>query len=273
SIESYIQTDAVINSGNSGGALVNTKGELIGINTLIISETGRYIGYSFAVPSNIAIKIVNDLKEYGNVQRALLGVSIIEMNADFAKEKNIDFISGVYIESVSDRSSAKEAGLEKGDIITAVDGIAISTTSNLQEQISLHHPGDKIIVTVSRNGKFKDIEVLLKNQQGDTSITKASDYGVLGAGFAELTKDKKSSLGISYGVEVAGVKEGKFEQAGIRKGFIILNINGEIVNNPNDIERIYNTIQNSSNRDKVMFITGMYPNGRSAYYAIDISNN
>lgn len=273
SIESYIQTDAVINSGNSGGALVNTKGELIGINTLIVSETGRYIGYSFAVPSNIVIKIVNDLKEYGNVQRALLGVSIIEMNADFAKERNIDFITGVYIESVSDRSSAKEAGLEKGDIITAVDGIAISTTSNLQEQISLHHPGDKIIVTVSRNGKFKDIEVLLKNQQGDTSITKASDYGVLGAGFAELTKDKKSSLGISYGLEVSGVKEGKFEQAGIRKGFIILNINGEIVNNPNDIERIYNTIQNSSNRDKVMFITGIYPNGRSAYYAIDIANN
>ena len=273
SIESYIQTDAAVNPGNSGGALVNTNGELIGINTLIVSETGNYIGYSFAVPSNIVIKIVNDLKEYGNVQRALLGVSIIEMDADFAKEKNIDFITGVYIDSVSDRSSAKEAGLEKGDIITAVDGISISTVSNLQEQISLHHPGDKIIVTISRNGKSKDIEVLLKNQQGDTSIKKASDYGVLGAGFTEPTKDTKSSLGISSGVEVSGVKEGKFERAGIRKGFIILNINGEIVNNPNDIERIYNTIQNSSSRDKVMFITGVYPNGRSAYYAIDIAND
>ena len=273
SIESYIQTDAAVNPGNSGGALVNTNGELIGINTLIVSETGSYIGYSFAVPSNIAIKIVNDLKEYGTVQRALLGVTIIEMNADFANERGIDFINGVYIESVSDRSSAKEAGLEKGDIITGIDGINITSSSKLQELISLHHPGDKIIVTISRNGKIKDIEVVLKNQNGDTSITKSSDYGVLGVGFSELTKDKKSSLAISSGVEVTGVKDGKFQRAGIRKGFIIFNINGEIVNSPDDIERIYNDILNSANRDKVMFITGMYPNGRSAYYAIDIAND
>lgn len=273
SIESYIQTDAAVNPGNSGGALVNTNGELVGINTMILSQTGNYIGYSFAVPSNIAIKIVNDLKEYGIVQRALLGVSIIEMNADFAKEKDIDFINGIYIESINDRSSAMEAGLKRGDIIIAVDGIETYTTSKLQEQISLHHPGDKVIITIIRNGKEKDIEVTLKNQQGDTSITKPSDYGVLGAGFAELTDKQKSSYGISSGVEVSGIKEGKFQRAGIRKGFIILNINGEVVSSSDDIERIYNTIQNSSARDKVMFITGIYPNGRSAYYAVDIANS
>ena len=273
SIESYIQTDAAVNPGNSGGALVNTNGELIGINTMILSQTGSYIGYSFAVPSNIAIKILNDLKEYGAVQRALLGVTIIEMSAEFAKEKDIDFVNGVYIESVNDRSSAKEAGLKKGDIIIAIDKVNTQSSSKLQEQISLHHPGDKIVVTIVRDGKEKDVEVVLKNQQGNTSITKPSDYGTLGAGFTELSNDKKKSYGISYGVEVSGVKDGKFQQAGIRKGFIILNINSEIITSPDDIERIYNSILNSSNRDKVMFISGIYPNGRNAYYAVDLSNS
>ena len=271
SIESYIQTDAAVNPGNSGGALVNANGELVGINTMILTQTGSYIGYSFAVPSNIAIKIVNDLKEYGSVQRALLGVTIIEMSADLAKDKKIDFINGVYIESVNDRSSAKEAGLKKGDIITAIDGEKINSSSKLQELISLHHPGDKIVITIVRDEKEKEIEVILKNQQGNTSITKPSDFGALGAGFAELNNEKKNSYGISSGVEVVGIKDGKFQRAGIRKGFIILNINGEVVNSTDDIERIYNSIQNSSSRDKVMFITGIYPNGRSAYYAVDIA--
>lgn len=273
SIESYIQTDAAVNPGNSGGALVNTNGELVGINTMILSQTGSYIGYSFAVPSNIAIKIVNDLKEYGAVQRALLGVTIIEMSAELAKEKDIDFVNGVYIESVNDRSSAKEAGLKKGDIIIAIDNVQTHSSSKLQEQISLHHPGDKIIVTIIRDGKTKDIEVVLKNQQGNTSITKPSDFGVLGAGFAELSNEKKAEYGISSGVEVSGIKDGKFQRAGIRKGFIILNINSEVITTPDDVERIYNTILNSSSRDKVMFISGIYPNGRSAYYAVDISDN
>lgn len=273
SIESYIQTDAAVNPGNSGGALVNTNGELVGINTMILSQTGSYIGYSFAVPSNIAIKIVNDLKEYGSVQRALLGVTIIEMSADLAKEKDIDFVNGVYIESVSDRSSAKEAGLKKGDIVISIDGVETYSSAKLQEQISLHHPGDKIEVTIIRDGKQKVIEVVLKNQQGDTSITKPSDYAILGAGFSQLTDKQKSSLGVSAGVEVTAVREGKFQRAGIRKGFIILDINGEIVSSTDDIERIYNEIHNSSSRDKVMWIKGMYPDGRSAYYAIDIANN
>lgn len=272
SIESYIQTDAAVNPGNSGGALVNTNGELVGINTMIVSQTGSYIGYSFAVPSNIAIKIVSDLKEYGCVQRALLGVTIQEMSAELAKDKNIDFVAGVYIVDIAERSSAKEAGLKKGDIITAIDGTNISTVARLQEEISLHHPGDKVKVTVMRDGKKKEIEVLLKNQQGDTSITKPSDFTSLGVAFSELTDKQKDSYGISAGVEVVATKEGKFQRAGIRKGFIILNINGEIVDSVDTIERIYDDIQKSNSRDKVMFITGIYPNGKSAYYAVDLAS-
>lgn len=271
SIESYIQTDAAVNPGNSGGALVNTNGELVGINTMILSQTGNYIGYSFAVPSNIAIKIVSDLKEYGAVQRALLGVSIREMSADWAKENSIDFVPGVYIADVVDRGSAMAAGLKKGDIIVAVDGVDIKSVSKLQEEISLHHPGDTVKVTIIRKGDKKDIDVLLKNQQGDTNITKPSDFTSLGAGFKELSDKEKSAYGISAGVEVAGVNTGKFQKAGVRKGFIVLNINGEIVDSIQTLERIYNEILTSDARDKVMFISGIYPNGRSAYYAVDLT--
>lgn len=271
SIESYIQTDAAVNPGNSGGALVNTNGELVGINTLILSQTGSYIGYSFAVPSNIAVKIVTDLKEYGCVQRAMLGVTIREMSAEFAEEKNIDFIAGVYIVEIADMSSAKEADLKPGDIIIAANGASISSVAKLQEEISLHHPGDKITITVMRDGKKKNIEVLLKNQQGNTTITKASDFTSLGVAFSELTDKQKEAYGISAGVEVVATKEGKFQRAGIKKGFIILNINGEIVDSTDTIERIYSDIVKSGSRDKVMFITGIYPNGKSAYYAVDLA--
>lgn len=272
SIESYIQTDAAVNPGNSGGALVNTNGELVGINTMIVSQTGSYIGYSFAVPSNIAIKIVSDLKEYGCVQRAMLGVTIREMTAELAEEEKIDFVPGVYIAGIEDRGSAKEAGLKEGDIIVAVDGTDISTVARLQEEISLHHPGDKIAITIMRDGKRKNIDVLLKNMQGDTSITKPTDFTSLGAAFSELTDKQKEAYGISAGVEVTATKEGKFQRAGIRKGFIILNINGEIIYSPDTIERIYSDIQKSGSRDKVMFITGIYPNGKSAYYAVNLAS-
>lgn len=272
SIESYIQTDAAVNPGNSGGALVNTNGELVGINTMIVSQTGSYIGYSFAVPSNIAIKIVSDLKEYGCVQRALLGVTIQEMSAELAKEKNIDFTAGVYIVDIAERSSAKEAGLKQGDIIVAVDGTSISTVARLQEEISLHHPGDKVTISIIRDGKRKNVEVLLKNQQGDTTITKPSDFTSLGAAFSELTDKQKETYGISAGVEVTAMTEGKFLRAGIRKGFIILNINGEIIDSADTIERIYDDIQKSASRDKVMFISGIYPSGKSAYYAVNLAS-
>ena len=272
SIESYIQTDAAVNPGNSGGALVNTNGELVGINTMIVSQTGSYIGYSFAVPSNIAIKIVSDLKKYGCVQRAMLGVTIREMTAELAEEKDIDFVAGVYIVGVEERGSAKEAGLKEGDIIVAVDGTGIASVARLQEEISLHNPGDKVAITVVRDGKRKNIDVVLKNLQGDTSITQPTDFTSLGAAFSELTDKQKESYGISAGVEVTATKEGKFQRAGIRKGFIILNINGEIIYSPDTIERIYDDIQKSSSRDKVMFITGIYPNGKSAYYAVDLAS-
>ncbi|MEG1644141.1 MAG: Do family serine endopeptidase [Bacteroidales bacterium] len=271
SIESYIQTDAAVNPGNSGGALVNTDGELVGINTMILSQTGNYIGYSFAVPSNIAIKIVGDLKAYGVVQRALLGISIQEMTAELAKTNSIDFVPGVYVADIVDRGSAMSAGIKKGDIIVAIDGVGIKSVSKLQEEISLHHPGDNVKVSIIRNGDKKDIDVLLKNQQGDTGITKPSDFTSLGVGFKELSTKDKNAYGISAGVEVAGVNAGKFQLAGIRKGFIILNINGETVDSISTIERIYNDILTSDARDKVMFMSGIYPNGRSAYYAVDIS--
>lgn len=271
SIESYIQTDAAVNPGNSGGALVNTNGDLIGINTLILSQTGNYIGYSFAVPSNIAIKIVSDIKEFGSVQRALLGVTIIEMSADLAKEKGVDFVTGVYVEGLTELGSAITAGVKKGDIIVAINGEKVTTVSKLQEEINTRRPGDTVKVSVIRDGKSVEIDILLKNQQGDTSITKSLEFASLGVGLNNLDRDELQSLGITSGVKVIAVNDGKFKKAGIREGFVILNINGEITNSIDTIERIYNEIQKSSSRNRVMFITGIYPNGKSAYYAVDLS--
>ena len=270
-LESFIQTDAAVNPGNSGGALVNTNGELVGINTGIYSETGAYSGYSFAIPTSIVSKVITDLKQYGTVQRAVLGIAIRPINSELAKEKDIDVQDGAYVEEVNERSAAMEAGIKKGDIIKAINGVKIKNVAELQEQVNRYRPGDKIKVTIVHNKQTKDIEVTLKNSQGNTTVSKAVGIDSLGAAFKELKDKTRQELNIRYGVQVDGIKAGKFQAAGIRNGFIILRINNTPVSSVSDVEDIFNSIMKGNNRDKVMFITGIYPNGKTGYYAVDLT--
>lgn len=269
-IESFIQTDAAVNPGNSGGALVNTAGELVGINTAIYSETGNYAGYSFAIPTSIVSKVITDLKQYGTVQRAMLGVSIMEMNDQLAKEKKIELRKGVYVAEVSERSAALEAGLESGDVIVAINGVATPTVAILQEQIARYRPGDKVKIEYFRGKDKKDADATLKNSDGNTEVTKASNIDMLGATLKEASDELKNKLRIRGGVEVAKVKEGQFKKAGIRDGFVILDINGERIMNVKNVEAVFQSLMRGETRDKVMFIKGLYPNGRAAYYAVPL---
>ncbi|NDV79361.1 Do family serine endopeptidase [Dysgonomonas sp. 511] len=274
-IQSYIQTDAAINRGNSGGALVNTNGELVGINTAIYSQTGDFAGYGFAVPISIAGKVVADIKEFGTVQRAVLGVMIQDISV--AKEvspdktKNITINEGAFVAEFAEMSPAKQAGLEEGDVITAVNGVKVRSVSELQDQVNRHRPGDKVKVVVKRGNADKTFDVTLKTSTGSTSVVKKSDaLGTIGAAFKELTAEKKKSLGISYGVEVAGVDPaGKFHKEGISKGFIIQKINNQPVSTPADVEKIIQTTANG--QDKGLFISGLNANGSRKYYAVDLS--
>ena len=272
-IESFIQTDAAVNPGNSGGALVNTKGELVGINTAIYSETGNFAGYSFAVPISIAGKVANDLKQYGTVQRAVLGVLIqdIQYVPDEEKE-NVKALAGAYVGGFAERSTAKEAGVEKGDVIVAVNGTKVKSASALQEQISKYRPGDKVELTVDRKGSSKKITVELRNAQGSTKVMKGGDTAeILGAAFQTLSNKQKQSLGVSYGIEVTGVTSGKLKDAGIKKGFIIMIVNNQKITAPEDLERMVERILQGRTEDQGLFIKGFYPNGRTKYYAIDLA--
>ncbi|MBQ7823093.1 MAG: Do family serine endopeptidase [Bacteroidaceae bacterium] len=271
-IESYIQTDAAVNPGNSGGALVNTKGELVGINTALLSETGNYVGYSFAVPSSIVAKVVSDLKQYGNVQRAMLGIRISDINEQLAKEKNLTTKEGVYIGVVEERGAAMDAGLKEGDVIIGINGIKIKNMGILQEQISRYRPGDKITVEYIRDGKSNKKDITLRNYKGNTEIIKGSGIEILGAAFKELSDNDRREYGLRSGVQVDGIKDGKFREAGIRNGFIILRINDNSVNSAKDVEKIYNNIMKGQSPEKVMFIAGIYPNGKSGYYAVNLTD-
>lgn len=272
-IESFIQTDAAVNPGNSGGALVNTKGELVGINTAIYSETGNFAGYSFAVPISIAGKVANDLKQFGTVQRAVLGVMIADpQDVPEAEKKLIKALAGAYVGGFAERSTAKEAGVEKGDVITAVNGIIVKSPSALQEQISKYRPGDKVELTIDRNGTVKKYTVELRNAQGSTKVVKGGNSAeVMGAAFKSLTDDQKKKLGVSYGVEVTGLTSGKFRDAGIQKGFIIMIANNQKVSSPEELEKIVESILQGRGEDQGLFIKGFYPNGRTKYYAIDLA--
>lgn len=272
-IESFIQTDAAVNPGNSGGALVNTKGELVGINTAIYSETGNFAGYSFAVPISIAGKVANDLKQYGAVQRAVLGVLIQDPQyaPEEAKEK-LKVFEGAYVGGFAERSSSKEAGIEEGDVVVAVNGVKIKSSSALQEQISKYRPGDKVELTVNRNGDTKKFTVELRNAQGSTKVVKAGDSTeVMGGAFKTLSKEQKRQLGVSYGIEVTGLTNGKLKDAGIKKGFIIMIVNNQRISSPDDLEKIVEDILQGRSEDQGLFIKGFYPNGRTRYYAIDLA--
>lgn len=272
-IESYIQTDAAVNPGNSGGALVNLNGELVGINTAIYSQTGNYAGYSFAIPTSIVTKIVTDIKQYGQVQRAVLGISYQEVSPKLAKEKGLkDINSGLYVAEVADRSSAMEAGIKPGDVITAVGGHPTHNSAQLLEQIARHRPGDKVEVTFVRNGKISTVPVTLYNSQGSTKITAASSINDLGCAFRKVSEETMRSLHISGGLQVSGLKDGKLKDAGVKDGFIILYINNARVSSVDDVEKIHAAITKSNEPDKVMFLTGIYPTGKKAYYAVDLAD-
>lgn len=279
-IESFIQTDAAVNPGNSGGALVNTKGELVGINTAIYSETGNFAGYSFAVPISIAGKVASDLKQYGVVQRAVLGVMMQDIqNVKTEEKEKLKVTEGAYIAEFAAHSSAKEAGVEMGDVIVAVNDVKIRNGNALQEQISKYRPGDKVKITVDRLGKTMTFNVELRNSQGNTEVVKSKGdvAEVLGAAFKELTDKQKQQLGISYGVEVTGVVNGKIKDVGIAKGYIILSVNEQRVSTPEDIEKIVDRVMKSGGEDQALFIKGIYPNRnntgfRTVYYAINLAD-
>lgn len=272
-IESFIQTDAAVNPGNSGGALVDTKGELVGINTAIASETGSYSGYSFAIPVNIVKKVVSDLKQYGVVQRALLGVQIRDIDSDLAKDKKLKTTQGAYVAQVNEESAAKAAGIKPGDVIINVNGIDIKSSSELQEQIGRYRPGDKITVTVLRNDTKEKLNVELKNSQGSYSVVSADNSDVLGATYEPLTKKLQQQFGLDYGLVVKSVSKGKFADAGIKPGFIILKINNQPIGSKDDIKNAYNDVMNNGQIEKAFYIAGLYQNGKVAYYAINLADN
>lgn len=267
SIESFIQTDAAVNPGNSGGALVNTHGELVGINTLIQSQTGSYVGYSFAVPESIVRKVVMDLKEYGVVQRAMLGISFRLVDQSFldseGKDLGIDELGGVYVASVLDGGAASEAGIRKGDIILDIDGVKLEQASTLQEQVAKHRPNDKVNLSVKRDGKVKQMEVTLRNKAGKTELLTREDVDVvelLGGKFADAGTKLCRELDIRGGVQVVSIKaDGILARARVREGFVITHINDRQVLSLSDMQRM---------TEKVRSIDGIYPNGRAASYVL-----
>ena len=262
-IESFIQTDAAINPGNSGGALVNTRGELIGINSAIASQTGSYEGYGFAIPINLAKKVLNDIEKYGSVKRGYLGVSFQELDQDKADALHIDKSTGLYIDNVAPGSGAAQAGLQHGDIISKVNGKTVYESSDLQEPVARLQPGDKIDITVLRGNEEKNVSVTLKADAGNlaatTAMTKSAEemYNKLGASFKPISPAQKAKFHISSGVMVTQVRPGLlFDDTQIPVGSIITNINKQPVNNTDDVSRAIANMKNGN-----LIITGYYPDG------------
>lgn len=274
-IEAYIQTDAAVNQGNSGGALVNLAGELVGINTAIYSRTGNYAGCSFAIPTSIVQKVVDDLRRYGTVQRAVLGISFRELTPEFIAEKKIEGATrGIYVAEVQDHSAALEAGIKPGDIIVTINDIIVAGTARMQEIMARCSPGDVIRIGLIRQGQPMDVSVTLRNRDGNLAITSPeTPMALLGATFAAADDDLLQRLEISRGVSVTITADGRMSQAGIRDGFIITSINNMRVASPDDIEKIFKAIRElGAGDDKVMFISGIYPTGKRAHYAVDLAD-
>ncbi len=264
-IEAFIQTDAAVNPGNSGGALVNTAGELVGVITAIASPTGSFSGYSFAVPERIARKIVSDLMEYGTVQRAFIGISINEVTSETAQKNGVTSLKGVYVSSVADGGAAAEAGIKAGDVILKVNDVEVNKVSELQEQIGRYRPGQQISVTVLHGEKTRTMNLTLRNIDGGTSLqTQGETMEILGASVRTVNPQTASSLRIRGGVEITALADGKFKQAGIKEGFIITSVNRHPMRSADELKAIL------SNSKGGIYIEGVYPNGKSAYYAFGI---
>ncbi len=263
-IESFIQTDAAVNPGNSGGALVNTNGQLVGINTAIASKTGSYVGYSFAVPVSIVQKIVSDLIEFGSVQRAYLDVNIADVNAEIKEQFNLEKIEGVFVSDALKGGAADKAGIKNEDIILKINDISVNTVSELQEQISKYRPSEKLKVSINRNGDIKTFNVILNNKFGNTEVVSNSDIVFLGATLNEISTDTKRYLGLKYGVQIKDIGNKQLYRKGIKNNFIITSINKTPIYEPSDVLSI---LKNTKNR---IIVSGIYPNGLSVYYIIDL---
>ena len=268
-IESFIQTDAAINQGNSGGALVNARGELVGINAVLSSPTGSYAGYGFAIPVSIMTKVVSDLKEFGTVQRAVLGIIGGTVTSDLSQEKDLGTVEGVYVSELVADGAAQAAGIEVGDVIVGVDGKKVKTMAEMQEELAKHLPGDKIDVKLLRNKKEKNINVELKNVQGNTNVVKNVDLDILGAEFKELSDKEKKQYNIGYGLKVVDIHDGLFRQFGLKKGIVITKVNSMPVKTVDDLQKIVKQANSSS--EQVLFISAVTPSGRRVYYSVDLS--
>lgn len=272
-IGGFIQVDAAVNPGNSGGALVNAKGELVGINTMIYSQTGNFTGYAFAVPINTAAKVVSDIRKYGTVQRAVLGIVGGDVNSQVKEEKGLKVNEGVYVADFAEVSSAYAAGIEKEDVIVAINGRNTRSMAELQSIIAMHRPGDKVQITVDRKGSRKEFSVTLKNMEGgQTLLTPAQGAGkeLLGATLAELSSSEKRSFGINYGVQVKKVGNGRMKKAGVKEDFVILSINETPIRNITEAKKQLAKAQGRGKTSQSILLKGFYPReGRVRYYTID----
>lgn len=275
-VEAFIQTDAAINAGNSGGALVNVKGELIGINAMLYSQTGNFTGYGFAIPTTIMNKVVADLKQYGTVQRGLIGIrgmdarNYIDQQKEQQKEVDLGTNDGIYVSEVSDDGAAQEAGLMSGDVITAVNGQKVTKMAELQEILATKRPGDKVKVDYLRNKAKKSAEIVLKNEQGNTKVVKDADLDILGSTFREINEQEKQQLDITYGVKVMKVGNGKFKNSGVPSGFIIQKVNETSVKTINELNAVVK--EASKSKSPVLYIQGVYPSGKKGYFAVPLED-
>ena len=276
-VESFIQTDAAINPGNSGGALVNTKGELIGINAMLYSQTGSFSGYGFAIPTSIMNKVVDDLKKYGTVQRAVIGIqgqdvkNYVDAQKDKGNDVDLGTMEGIYVAKVTEESAAEEAGLKTGDVIVSVDGKEVSKMAELQEILAQKRPGDKISITYLRDKKKATKSVTLKNEQGNTKVVQKADLDILGGNFREVTAETKKHLGISYGLEVTKVSNGRLKERGVSKGFIILRVNDTPIKSVDQLQDVVK--EASTSREPVLYIVGLHPTGKKDYYTIPLQDD
>ena len=277
-IESFIQTDAAINQGNSGGALVNARGELVGINAMLYSQTGSFTGYGFAIPVSIMKKVVNDLQKFGTVQRALLGVSGMDLHnyidAQKAKDEKFDkdfgANDGVYVAEVLEDGAAAAAGLKEGDVITALGDKKITKMSELQEATTKYSPGETATVTFLRDKKEKTAKITFRNAKGTTKVVTPQKIDVLGAEFKELTEAQKKDYNLSYGVQVNKLNSGRLKDAGVPEKFIILKINNQSVRTVADVEKLFKSAQNSE--EQTLWIYGKTPAGQQRSFAVLLSD-
>ena len=276
SIESFIQTDAAINPGNSGGALVNARGELVGINAMLYSQTGSYSGYGFAIPTSIMNKVVDDLRQYGTVQRALLGISgqdvstYIDAEKEKGREPDLGTVNGIYVAEVSADGAAAAAGLKEGDVITAIDGKTIEKFGQLQELLVNHRPGDKVSVTYLRDKKKHTVQITLRNIQGTTTAVQTLDTESMGAALRPLNDQEKQQLNLPYGLMISAIREGKFKEAGLTKGLIIMKVNEKEMRTTADFEEAVKAANLSP--DRVLWIRAKTQSGVNRSFAVELAD-